>query len=99
MKYSDTIIKPVVSERSFGDAQNGVYSFVVNPKANKNEIAAAISELFGVKVVSISTNNTKKIRNITTKTSRKQKNTVMKKARVRLADGQKIDLFEEEGTA
>ncbi len=99
MKYSDTIIKPVVSERSFSDAQNGIYSFVVNPKASKNEISTAISELFGVKVVSISTNNTKKIRNITTKTSRKQKNTVMKKARVRLADGQKIDLFEEEGAA
>lgn len=97
MKHSDTIIKPVISERSFSDAQKGVYSFVVNPKARKNEIAAAINELFGVKVVSISTNNTPKIKNITTKTSRRQKSIVTKKARVRLADGQKIDLFEEEG--
>jgi len=93
----DIVHKPVISEKSFQDAGRGLYTFVVNRLANKNEIKDAVEKLFGVEVEEISTNNTKKTKNILTRTGRRSKETVVKKARVRLKKGQKIDLFEEEG--
>ncbi|WP_449277769.1 50S ribosomal protein L23 [Leucobacter sp. GX24907] len=56
----DVIIRPVVSEKSYGliDA-NGQYTFEVQPDANKTEIKLAIEQVFGVKVDKINTLNRK----------------------------------------
>ena len=37
----DVIIKPVVSEKSYGLMEAGVYTFVVHPSANRVEIREA----------------------------------------------------------
>ena len=53
----DVIIRPVVSEKSYGLIDEGKYTFQVDPSANKTEIKYAIERIFGVKVASINTLN------------------------------------------
>ena len=53
----DVIIRPVVSEKSYGLIDEGKYTFQVDPSANKTEIKYAIEQIFGVKVASINTLN------------------------------------------
>ena len=53
----DIIISPVVSEKSYGLIDEGKYTFVVAPDANKTDIKLAIEKIFGVKVASVNTLN------------------------------------------
>jgi large subunit ribosomal protein L23 len=53
----DIIVSPVVSEKSYGLIDEGKYTFVVAPNANKTEIKLAIEKIFGVKVASVNTLN------------------------------------------
>ena len=55
MIAEEVIIKPIVTERSSMDLQEGQYTFRVNKKATKVEIAKAVEKLFGVKVLSVNT--------------------------------------------
>ena len=88
---SEIIIAPVITEKSANIAQNeGKYVFKVDPKANKTEIKMAIEKLFNVKVEEISTIN------VVPKKRRVGRYSGMsnrcKKAIVKLAEGQTIDL-------
>ena len=53
----DVLIAPVISEKSYGLLEEGKYTFLVAPKANKTEIKIAVERVFGVKVVSVNTLN------------------------------------------
>jgi large subunit ribosomal protein L23 len=53
----DIIIKPVITEKSTGEAASGRYTFVVAPNATKTEIRQAVEKLFNVKVVQVNTAN------------------------------------------
>jgi large subunit ribosomal protein L23 len=53
----DIIIAPVVSEKSYNLIDDGKYTFVVDPRANKTEIKLAIEKIFAVKVDSVNTLN------------------------------------------
>jgi large subunit ribosomal protein L23 len=53
----DVILKPVISEKSYGLLEKNKYTFVVAPHANKTEIKIAIEKVFGVQVVSVNTLN------------------------------------------
>ena len=53
----DIILKPVVSEKSYGLLDEGKYTFLVDPRANKTEIKIAVEQVFGVKVDSVNTAN------------------------------------------
>lgn len=53
----DVIIRPVVSEKSYGLIDEGKYTFQVDPSANKTEIKYAVEKIFGVKVESVNTLN------------------------------------------
>ncbi len=55
MKAEDVIIAPVVTEKSSSEIQNGKYTFEVNKKATKVEIANAVEKLFEVKVLKVNT--------------------------------------------
>ena len=55
MIAEEVIIKPIVTERSSMDLQEGKYTFKVNKKATKVEIAKAVEKLFGVKVLKVNT--------------------------------------------
>ena len=56
----DVIIAPVITERSMDMVADKRYTFKVANDANKPEIAAAVEELFGVKVACVNTINMKK---------------------------------------
>jgi len=88
------IIKPVVSEKSYGLLDAGVYTFVVAPDANKIEIRQAVESIFGVNVVKVNTLNRpgKRKRNRGKATYGKRADT--KRAVVTLATGQTIPIFE-----
>ena len=53
----DIILKPVITEASMQGIANKKYTFQVAKDANKNEIAKAVAELFGVKVAKVNTIN------------------------------------------
>ena len=57
MKPEDIIIAPVVTEKSNDQLQEGKYTFEVNKKATKVEIAKAVEKLFDVKVLKVNTMN------------------------------------------
>ena len=55
MVAEEIIIAPVVTEKSSSDMQEGKYTFKVNKKATKVEIAKAVEKLFEVKVLKVNT--------------------------------------------
>ena len=57
MLPEDIIIKPVITEKSNDGLQEGKYTFKVNKKATKVDIANAVEKLFGVKVLKVNTIN------------------------------------------
>lgn len=89
----DIILKPVVSEKSYNLADEGKYTFVVDPRANKTEIKIAIQQIFGVKVEAVNTVNRQGKTRRTRDGLGKRKDT--KRAIVTLAAGETIDIFGE----
>ena len=86
----DILIAPVVSEKSYGLLDEGKYTFVVDPRANKTEIKIAVEKVFGVKVDSVNTINRKGKSRRTKFGIGKRKDT--KRAIVTLKSGS-IDIF------
>ncbi|WP_137120584.1 50S ribosomal protein L23 [Segeticoccus rhizosphaerae] len=86
----DILFAPVVSEKSYGLLDEGKYTFVVDPRANKTEIKIAVEEIFGVKVESVNTMNRKGKARRTRFGVGKRKDT--KRAIVTLKEGS-IDIF------
>ena len=89
----DVILKPVVSEKSYDLIQdNNTYTFVVNKRSNKTEIRQAVEEIFDVRVVNVNTMNRKGKQKRTGWVVGRRAN--VKRALVRLAIGDSIDIFE-----
>jgi len=88
------IKKPIISEKSFNLAADGVYTFLVDLNSGKKQIAREVEELFKVDVISVN------IVNIPGKIKRVKKGygkrSDIKKALVRIKKGQKISIFEVE---
>ena len=57
MKPEEIIVAPIVTEKSNDLLQEGKYTFKVNKKATKVEIAKAVEKLFEVKVLKVNTMN------------------------------------------
>ena len=55
MLPEEIIIRPVVTEKSNDEIQQGKYTFEVNRKATKVQIANAVEKLFEVKVLKVNT--------------------------------------------
>ncbi len=90
----DIIIKPVVSEKSYGLFDSGVYTFVVHPDASKPEIRDAIEAIFDVKVRKVNTLNRSGKRKRNRRTGVFGKRADTKRAIVSLAEGQTIEFLE-----
>jgi large subunit ribosomal protein L23 len=88
------LIRPVVSEKTYGLMDRNVYVFVVDPRSNKIDIRRAVEQAFGVRVDKVNTLNRKgkATRNRRTNTRGRRPDT--KRAMVTLHPGDKIDLFE-----
>ena len=88
----DIIVKPVISEKTYGLLDENKYTFIVAPQANKTEIKIAVEKIFDVKVVSVNTQNRRG------KKKRRGyiigKRPDIKRAIVTLAPGDEIELFD-----
>ena len=89
----DIIIRPVVSEKSYGLLDQNVYTFVVAGDANKIEIRHAIESIFGVKVTNVNTVNRKGKRKRNRRTGGYGTRPDSKRAIVSLAEGDTIEIF------
>lgn len=86
----ELIRSPIVTEKSTAISEHNQVMFRVAPHATKPQIKEAVEGLFGVKVMAVNTlvqkGKTKKFK------GRPGKRSDVKKAFVRLAEGQSIDL-------
>lgn len=90
----DVILAPVVSEKSYSLLDQNAYTFVVHPEANKTEIRQAVEAIWDVKVIGVNTVNRKGKSKRFRYTVGKRPDT--KRAVVKLAEGDKIEIFEQQ---
>lgn len=90
----DVILAPVVSEKSYALLDQNAYTFIVHPEANKTEIRQAVEKIWDVKVLSVNTVNRKGKSKRFRYTVGKRPDT--KRAVVKLAEGDKIEIFEQQ---
>ena len=91
-RHYDVVVAPVITEKSTLLSENNAVVFKVANDASKPEIKAAVEALWGVTVKSVNTlvakGKTKKWK------GKPYTRSDVKKAIVRLADGQSIDITE-----
>ena len=92
MEARDILIRPLITERTTMLMAEGKYTFVVAKKANKIEIAKAVSDIFKVKVENVNTVNVTGKKKRMGRTSGKRPD--YKKAIVKLAAGESIEFFQ-----
>ena len=89
-RHYDVIVAPIITEKATLLSEQGKVVFRVAPDATKDEIAAAVEELFKVNVLKVNTvvtkGKAKRFRGIAGRRSD------VKKAIVTLAAGQSIDV-------
>lgn len=89
-RHYDTILAPVITEKSTLISDQNKYVFFVPLKSNKSEIAEAVEALFKVKVTAVNTikvhGKTKRFKGVAGKRNDQ------KKAIVTIQDGQTIDV-------
>ena len=92
MEARQVIIEPVVSEKSYALMADGKYTFRVDERAQKTQIAQAVEDILEVRVKAVRTAKVRskpKRRGIHSGRTRS-----WKKAIVKLAPGDRIELFE-----
>ena len=95
MRGSLVLLRPVITERSMSQTNDGRYTFAVATDATKPEIAAAVEAQFKVDVVAVNTIPMRgKQRRLGRKIGRQPD---WKKAVVTIAKGQKIEKYFVEG--
>jgi large subunit ribosomal protein L23 len=97
MDPRNVIIRPVVSEKSYALIAEGKYTFRVDDRAHKTQIAHAVEEIFDVGVAQVRTSKVHskpKRRNL-----QRGRTRGWKKAVVQLVPGDRIELFEGAETA
>jgi large subunit ribosomal protein L23 len=87
----DILIKPIVSEKTYGRIDLGKYPFEVQPTATKPLIKQAVQEIFGVHVTGVNTMNRKGKALRTRFGTGKRKD--IKIAIVSIKEGESIDVF------
>jgi large subunit ribosomal protein L23 len=93
MHIYEIIKRPIDTEKTRYQAEDGKYTFEVDRRANKHQVREAVEGIFDVEVLSVN------IMNMPAKRGRYGRRTVTrksawKKAVVTLAPGERIDIFE-----
>ncbi len=92
-RLADVIRRPLITEKATRALDSNQYTFEVDHRAAKPDIKAAVEKMFDVKVVGVSTMNPpRKTRRIGRFSGKRAQ---VKKAIVRLAEGNSIQLFPE----
>ena len=90
-RLADVIRRPLITEKATRGLDLNQYTFEVDHRATKPDIKAAVEQLFDVKVIGISTMNPPRRSRRVGRFSGKRAQ--VKKAIVRLAEGNSIQLF------
>ena len=96
----DVLVQPVITEKSTGQIEEkNVYTFIVNQKANKHEIARAVEKMWDVTVLDVRTMRYagKAKRSILGRIHKSWdlgRRPSFKKAVVQLAEGDHIEFYE-----
>lgn len=93
VKQDQILKKPVMTEKSLALVSQGKYTFAVERQAKKREIKSAIEKAFGVNVVSLRIINLKGKKRRMGRRRKEIQTPGKTKAVVKLAMGEKIDLF------
>ena len=92
MSPEQIVIEPILTEKSNELRERGVYTFRVNAQVNKIQIKDAVSKLFSVHAVEC------RVISVKSKPKRTRyaagRTATWKKAIVKLADGERISVFE-----
>lgn len=91
VSYGWVLKKPLISEKAALAADNVVYTFVIDMRANKHQVAQAIQERFGSTPVKVNVAITKP-QKVRRRTGLGKTNTV-KKAIVTMPAGTTLELF------
>lgn len=94
MAIATIIKKPIITEKSLADAGMGIFTFEVDKNANKYQIREKIENLYKVHVQKITSANFKGKKRLVGKKRSPVYGPDRKKAWVKLAQSEKIDLFE-----
>lgn len=92
-----SLLKPVITEKSFERAKNGWYTFILERKMDKARARKIIEEVFKVKVEGIKNVTIKGKVKKSLRTKSLIKKSDFKKFLVKLGKDQKIDIFESGG--
>ncbi len=92
-RLADVIRRPLITEKATRALELNQYTFEVDPRAAKPDIKAAVEHLFDVRVVGVSTMNPPRRSRRVGRFAGKRAQ--VKKAVVRLAEGNAIQLFPE----
>ncbi|MGB0452317.1 MAG: 50S ribosomal protein L23 [Bacteriovoracaceae bacterium] len=92
MHVEEVIVKPLITEKtSLQSETDNRYGFVVQLKANKNQIKNAVESLYDVKVLNVKTSVLPgKLKRAGTRIRKTGKT---KRALIQIAEGQKIEFF------
>ncbi len=91
------LFKPIITEKaSLISERLNQYTFLVNVKSNKVQIKKAIEDMYGVKVDKILTINygSERKKRYTKKGIQNGKSKSIKKAIVKVSEGEKIDFYD-----
>ena len=92
LHYTQVLLAPVVSEKSYGMIESNKYSFKVHPDAHKTQIRQAVEQTFEVEVVRVN------VSKVQSKPKRRGairgRKPGWKKAIVQLRPGDSIEIFE-----
>lgn len=92
MHIHEVLKRPIVTEKTTLQGQQGRYTFEVDLRANKHQVKEAVETIFGVDVISVNVMRMPgKRRRYGRHLSRPRP---WKKATVKLAEGQSIGFFE-----
>ena len=93
MYIYEVIKRPIDTEKTRYQAEDGKYTFEVDRRASKHQVKQAVEQIFDVEVLSVNTINmpAKRGRYGRRMVTRKP---AWKKAIVTLAPGERIDIFE-----
>ena len=95
MSIGDILLKPIITEKSLRQVgEENKYSFKVAGRATKKQIKKAVEELYKVKVLTVNIINLPGKSRRSLRTRKEFRSPNWKKAVVKLAEGQKITVFE-----
>lgn len=92
MHIYEVLVRPIVTEKSMDQRDDGKYAFEVNKRANKRQIKEAVEKIFDVEVEKVATINMKGKKKRWGRHSYQSK--VWKKAIITLSEGDSITYFE-----